>query len=161
LISKGVAANSANNGLDVFWAAVTVGRLVIAVISNRVGSTGIYVVLPWAVAAPLLLFPTADSAGSGIALFAFAGLACSGFFPLTIGYGEATFPSIVELAAGWLIAAYQLGYGLAAFGVGVLHRVISLSAVFRIAALAVVAMALLALIVARRQRPSPPPRATG
>ncbi len=37
---------------------------------------------------------------------------------MTVGYGESTFPNIVELAAGWLIAAYQLGYGLAAFGAG-------------------------------------------
>ena len=39
---------------------------------------------------------------------------------MTVGYGESTFPGIVELAAGWLIAAYQLGYGLAAFGAGAL-----------------------------------------
>ena len=39
---------------------------------------------------------------------------------MTVGYGESTFPGIVELAAGWLIAAYQLGDGLAAFGAGAL-----------------------------------------
>ena len=113
--------------------------------------TMIYVVLPWAIAASLLVFPTAGSAGAGIAVFAFGGLACSGFFPMTVGYGEATFPSIVELAAGWLIAAYQLGYGLAAFGASALQHVVSLAAVFRIAAAAAVAMAVLAVVVARRQ----------
>ena len=151
LVSKGVAATSANNGLAVFWAAVTGGRLVIAMVSTRVRSTMIYVVLPWAIAASLLVFPTAGSAGAGIAVFAFGGLACSGFFPMTVGYGEATFPSIVELAAGWLIAAYQLGYGLAAFGASALQHVVSLAAVFRIAAAAAVAMAVLAVVVARRQ----------
>jgi MFS family permease len=151
LVSKGVAAGSANNGLAVFWAAVTLGRLVIAMVSNRVRSTSIYVVLPWAMAAALLVFPTASSAGAGILLFAFGGLACSGFFPMTVGYGEATFPSIVELAAGWLIAAYQLGYGLAAFGAGALQHVVSLAAVFRIAAAAAVVMGLIAAAVAHRQ----------
>ena len=73
---------------------------------------------------------------------------------MTIGYGEATFPSIVELAAGWLIAGYQVGYGLAAFGAGALQHVVSLSAVFRIAAAAAGAMGLLALVVARQQHPS-------
>ena len=60
--------------------------------SERVGSTRIYVVLPWAIAVALLIAPAADSAGAGIAVFAFAGLACSGFFPMTIGYGESSFP---------------------------------------------------------------------
>ena len=151
LVSKGVAATSANNGLAVFWATVTLGRLAIAVVSSRVRSTSIYVVLPWAIAAALVLFPTADSAGAGIGLFALGGLACSGFFPMTVGYGEATFPGIVELAAGWLIAAYQVGYGLAAFGASALQHVISLTAVFRLAAVAAVGMALIAVVVARHQ----------
>jgi MFS family permease len=151
LVSKGVAATSANNGLAVFWAAVTVGRLAIALVSGRVRSTSIYMALPWAIAAALLLFPTADSAGAGIAWFALGGLACSGFFPMTVGYGEATFPSIVELAAGWLIAAYQVGYGLAAFGASALQHVMSLTTVFRAGSLAAVAMAVVAVVVARHQ----------
>ena len=154
LVDKGVAPTSAQDALAVFWAAVTLGRLAIAVVSTRVRSTYIYVVLPWAIAVALLVAPLAQSAGAGIALFALGGLACSGFFPMTIGYGESTFPSFVELAAGWLIAAYQLGYGLAAFGAGALQRLVSLTAVFRIAAAAAVVMAVLALAVARQQRPS-------
>ena len=102
----------------------------------------------------LVLAPLAHSAAAGIGVFAFAGLACSGFFPMTIGYGESTFPSIVELVTGWLIAAYQVGYGLAAFGAGALQRVVSLAALFRLTAVAVVVMGLLAVVVARQQRPS-------
>jgi fucose permease len=159
LVSKGVSATSANHGLAVFWAAVTFGRLVIALVSKRLRSTHIYVILPWAIAASLLVFPTASTAGAGIAVFAFGGLACSGLFPMTVGYGESTFSSIVELAAGWLIAAYQVGYGLAAFGAGALQHVVSLSTVFRIAAGATVGMGLLALLVAARQHTRPAPSA--
>jgi MFS transporter, FHS family, glucose/mannose:H+ symporter len=157
LVGKGISSNAANDGLAVFWATVTAGRLAIALVSTRVRSTRIYVVLPWAMAAALAVFPTADRAGAGIACFAFGGLACSGFFPMTIGYGEATFPNIVELAAGWLIAAYQVGYGLAAFGAGALQHFISLAAVFRVAALAAVVMGVLAVTVARYQRPARAP----
>jgi MFS transporter, FHS family, glucose/mannose:H+ symporter len=154
LVDKGVVATSAQNALAVFWAAVTLGRAAIAVLSSRVRSTAIYVALPWAIAVALVLAPLAKSAGAGIGVFALAGLACSGFFPMTIGYGESTFPNIVELTTGWLIAAYQVGYGLAAFGAGALQRVVSLSALFRIAALAMVLMGILALLVARQQHPS-------
>jgi predicted MFS family arabinose efflux permease len=154
LTGRGVKPGSANGALAAFWAAVTVGRLAIALVAGKIRSTRIYVVLPWAICGVLLLAPTARTAGAGIALFALGGLACSGFFPMTIGYGESTFPDIVELATGWLIAAYQLGYGIAAFGAGALQNVISLSAVFRLVAVLVLAMAVLAAAIARRQHRS-------
>ena len=71
---------------------------------------------------------------------------------MTIGYGESTFPGIVELTAGWLIAAYQLGYGLAAFGGGALQSAVSLSTIFRLVAVLAVVMGVLAVAIARRQR---------
>jgi MFS family permease len=152
LAGHGVKATSAQDALAVFWAAVTLGRLGIALVSKHIRTTRIYVVLPWAIALALVLAPLAKSAGAGIAVFAFGGLACSGFFPMTVGYGEATFPNIVELAAGWLIAAYQVGYGLAAFGGGVLQSAISLSTIFRLAGLLAVVMAFVAMPIAHRQR---------
>ena len=156
LVGKGVKATSANNALAAFWASVTIGRLLIAVSAKWVRSTAIYVVLPWAMAAALLLVPSAHTATAGILVFAFGGFACSGFFPMTVGYGEATFPTFVELAAGWLIAAYQLGYGLAAFGGGVLQSSVSLGSIFRVAAILAAVMGLLAVAIARRQQPSGP-----
>ena len=155
LVDDGVPAATATYALAAFWAAVTVGRLVIAVVSDRIGSTHIYVVLPWVIAVALLIAPAANSGAGGIALFALAGLACSGFFPMTIGYGESSFPGMVELAAGWLIAAYQLGYGLAAFGGGALQDAVSLSTLFRVTALLAVFMGVLALPIARSAHPSP------
>ena len=151
LVSKGVTPTSANNALAAFWASVTIGRLLIALSSKWIRSTRIYVVLPWAIGGALLLVPTADTATTGVLVFAFGGFACSGFFPMTVGYGEATFPTFVELAAGWLIAAYQVGYGLAAFGGGVLQSAVSLASLFRVAAVLAVVMALLAIPIARRQ----------
>jgi MFS transporter, FHS family, glucose/mannose:H+ symporter len=151
LVSKGIKATSANDALAAFWASVTIGRLLIAISSKWVRSSTIYVALPWAVAVALALVPTANTATAGVLLFAFGGFACSGFFPMSVGYGEATFPTFVELAAGWLIAAYQVGYGLAAFGGGAFQSVVSLATIFRVAAALAVVMALLAIPIARRQ----------
>jgi MFS family permease len=157
LVGRGVSTTAANDALATFWAAVTVGRLVIAVVSNRISSTGFYVVLPWAMVAALAVVPTASTAATGALVFAFGGLACSGFFPMTIGYGESKFPGVVELATGWLIASYQLGYGVAAFGGGALQSVFALSTLFRAAAVLVAVMGVLAVVIARRTRPSPAP----
>lgn len=153
LLDDGAAsATSATYALGAFWAAVTVGRLVIALVAGHVRSTRIYLVLPWAIALALVASPWVGNAAAGIALFGFAGLACSGFFPMTVGYGETSFSAMVELAAGWLIAAYQVGYGLAAFGGGALQGTVSLAALFRIAAALAAVMGVLAIGVARAQR---------
>lgn len=151
LVDDGVAPASATYALAAFWAAVTAGRLAIAIVAGRVRSTRIYVVLPWLIAAALLIAPVAGTAAGGIALFAFGGLACSGFFPMTIGFGESRFPGMVELAAGWLIAAYQIGYGLAAFGGGALQDVVSLSTIYRLTALLALGMGVLGIAVVRQQ----------
>jgi MFS family permease len=155
LVGRGISPAAANSALAAFWASVTLGRLIIALTGSRVRSTTIYVVLPWAIAGALLLVPSATTATTGILVFAFGGFACSGFFPMTVGYGETTFPSFVELAAGWLIAAYQVGYGIAAFGGGALQGVVSLASIFRVAAVLAVAMGVLAIPIARRQRDIP------
>lgn len=151
LTEQGIRSTSATDALGAFWAAVTIGRLLIALSANLVRPIALYLVFPWAMAGALLATASAKSALTGILLFALGGLACSGFFPMTVGYGETTFPNLVELAAGWLIAAYQVGYGLAAFGGGALQIAVPLPSLFRGAAVLCVVMALLALPIARRQ----------
>jgi hypothetical protein len=86
-----------------------------------------------------------------VLVFALGGFACSGFFPMTVGYGETPFPTFVELAAGWLIVAYQVGYGLVACGGRALQRAVPLATIFRVAAALAVVMAFLAIPIARRQ----------
>jgi predicted MFS family arabinose efflux permease len=52
--------------------------------------------------------------------------------------------------AGLVIAAYQLGYGIAAFGAGPLQDAgVSLPAIFAFAAIAAGAMAVLSFVIAR------------
>ena len=57
LADDGVAATSATYALAAFWAAVTIGRLAIAVVSSHLDSTRIYVVLPWVIAVTLVVAP--------------------------------------------------------------------------------------------------------
>src|SRR5215469_4025769 len=62
-----------------------------------------------------------STALDGILGFGLAGLACSALLPLSISFGGSEFPRLTALVSGELIAFYQVGYGLAAFGVGPLH----------------------------------------
>ena len=64
--------------------------------------------------------------------------------------------SIGTFTAGGLIAFYQLGYGLAAFGVGPLQDDLglSLATIYRAAAVVATAMGLLSFVVIRGRRPA-------
>jgi hypothetical protein len=67
--------------------------------------------------------------------FGLAGLGCSALLPLTIGFAQEELAAVAAAAAGGIIAFYQLGYGIAAFGVGpLLDAGVSLPAVYAAAA---------------------------
>jgi FHS family glucose/mannose:H+ symporter-like MFS transporter len=83
--------------------------------------------------------------------FALAGLGCSALLPLTISFGQAELVAVGAGLAGWLIASYQVGYGIAAFGVGPLEDVagVGLPAIYATTAVVAIAMGLLSFVVAR------------
>jgi hypothetical protein len=58
----------------------------------------------------------------GVLAFGLAGLGCSALLPLTISFGQSELASVSAAVAGGVIAFYQFGYGIAAFGVGPLLR---------------------------------------
>ena len=124
---RGVSTQGASFALAAFWVMVTAGRVLIALISQLVPARWIYVALP---ALSLVVFQLASQVQSevgGIIVFGLAGLACSGFLPLSISFAGGEFPRLSAVMAGGLIAFYQLGYGVAAFGIGPLQGLFGLS----------------------------------
>jgi hypothetical protein len=61
------------------------------------------------------------SPGLGLVTFALAGLGCSALLPLAISFAQKELTTIAASAAGGVVAFYQLGYGITAFGVGPLQ----------------------------------------
>jgi hypothetical protein len=75
--------------------------------------------------------------------------------PLTISFGQEELTAFSAAVAGGIIAFYQLGYGIAAFGVGpVVDGGVDLSTVYALAAVVAAGMGLWSFLVAGR-RPSP------
>ncbi|MFZ4589286.1 MAG: MFS transporter, partial [Terrimicrobiaceae bacterium] len=109
--------------LTIFWGTVTGGRLLFASIDRWIPERFVLQTLPVVLCISFLLVPLipAKNPLPGLALFAIAGLGCSAMLPLLISFGQKQMPAIAASAAGLLIAFYQLGYGLAAFGVGPLE----------------------------------------
>jgi predicted MFS family arabinose efflux permease len=88
-----------------------------------------------------------------VALFALAGLGCSALLPLTITFGQQGLAVMSAAMAGAVIAFYQVGYGLAAFGVGpLLDAGHHLSTLYVAAAVVTIAMWLLSFLVVRGVR---------
>jgi fucose permease len=160
---RGVSPRGASMALAAFWTMVTVGRVLVAALSVRVPARSIYLALPVLLLVTFQLAARVQDEMGGILAFAMAGLACSAFLPLSISFGGGEFPRLSAVMAGGLIAFYQLGYGVAAFGTGPLRDLMQLpfSTIFAFgSAIAVPLVAVAALIVrppsgVRRHQPKP------
>src|SRR5262249_7945404 len=141
------------------------GRLLVAVIAKWFPAPRAYRLLPLAIAAAFagIACLPGDGASLGIAAFGLAGLGCSALLPLTISFGQEELTAIAASVAGFLIAFYQLGYGLAAFGVGPLEGGggVRLHALFGAAAVVALGMAALALVLMRHAASVLSPAAEG
>jgi MFS family permease len=153
----GASTTAAAIALTAFWGMVTVGRVLSAAAERRVPARVIYHVLPFLLAAAFVLIALLpeDEPVTGVLAFGLAGLACSALLPLTISFGQKELASVSAAVAGGVIAFYQLGYGIAAFGVGpLLDSGVELPTVYGLAALVAAAMGAWSFVVVRK-RPAP------
>ncbi len=153
----GLSAALASLALSAFWAVVTAGRVLFSAIQQWFPSRLAYHLLPFVLAAAFVVIAVLPAGAPALSVLAFAlaGLGCSALLPLTISFGQEKLTSMSGAVAGGVIAAYQLGYGIAAFGVGPLRGVgVTLPAIFAASAVVALAMGALSFVVAHG-RPSP------
>jgi Major Facilitator Superfamily len=157
LTSLNVSTTVASLALTAFWAMVTAGRVLFAAIGRWFPSRLAYHLLPFLLAGAFVLIAALPPGSPvlGVLVFALAGLGCSALLPLTISFGQEKLVTMAGAVAGWVIACYQFGYGLAAFGIGPLRDAgLTLPAVFAASAGVAAVMGGLSFVVAHR-RPSP------
>jgi len=150
---RGVPARGAAFALAAFWVMVTLGRVAIAMISRLVDARLIYAALPIALFLTFQVAAHVHEETGGIIAFGLAGLACSAFLPLSISFGGREYPELSAVMAGELIAFYQLGYGVAAFGIGPLHGPagVALATIFAAGSLVAVPLVVIAYLITRRR----------
>jgi MFS family permease len=148
---RGVPARGAAFALAAFWIMVTLGRVAIALISRYVPARWIYAALPVLLLLTFQLAARAQGQSGGIIALGLAGLACSAFLPLSISFGGKEFPHLSAVMAGELIAFYQAGYGVAAFGIGPLHDPLGLAfaTIFAAGSLVALPLVLIAYLIVR------------
>jgi MFS family permease len=155
----GATATVATFALTAFWGAVTIGRVLFAAIERAFPEQRTFHLLPFvaAVALAIIAFIPTGSLGLAILAFALSGLGCSALLPLTISFGQEALVAIAASVAGYLIAFYQTGYGIAAFGVGPLQRFtgLDLREIYGLVAIVALGMAALSFVVIPRRPPEP------
>jgi fucose permease len=152
---RGLSAESASFALMAFWAMVTVGRILFAKVSSERTAPWIYAGLPVVLIGAFQMVSHASGAVESIVAFGVSGLGCSAFFPLSISLSGQEFPKLAALTSGELVAFYQAGYGVAAFGVGPLRDLAGLSfhVIYSWGSVLGVAMFGVAFAVAQLRRP--------
>ena len=150
---RGVSAEGGSLALTSFWAMVTGGRVLFAGLTARLPVRWIYGSLPVLLVVAFQAVSRASSQKAGILAFGLAGLACSAFLPLCISFAGTEFPKLTSIMSGGLIAFYQVGYGVAAFGIGSLLDLkgLRLSLVYSWGSVVAVSMGILVWFLFRKQ----------
>jgi fucose permease len=147
---------TASLALSMFWSMVTVGRILFAALEKWFPQRLVCRTLPFVVTAAFMTsaWVPKSSSSLGIVAFALAGLGCSALLPLAISFGQEELVTIAASVPGGLIAFYQIGYGIAAFGVGPLQTWagLNLSTIYGGSAVIAFAMAALSFLVTRKSR---------
>ena len=133
--AKALPAEVATLALSVFWAAMVMGRLLVAALVTRIAPHVIWLALPVLMMTAFLLLPGANTPALGLGLFALAGLGCSAFFPLTISLASAHFPEQAAWVSSMLIAALMVGVGLGSFVIGPLRQWLMLEQIYQFSTL--------------------------
>ena len=155
----GATATAGSLALAIFWGMVTVGRVLFAGVAKWLPAHRAYRFLPFLTVAAFVavaILPR-GSTGLGILAFGLAGLGCSALLPLTISFGQEELTVMAASVAGGLIAFYQVGYGIAAFGVGPLQEYagLGLNTILGSTAMVGLIMAGLSFVTSRPPLPAP------
>jgi predicted MFS family arabinose efflux permease len=147
----GASTALASAALTVFWVSVTGGRVLFAAIEKWCPPRWTYRMLPIFLAMAFLATASTPKTDPFLALifFGFAGFGCSALLPLVISFGQKELTSMSASVAGGLIGFYQMGYGIAAFGVGPVQSLtkITLGSVYGWATCFAVLLAVLAFVI--------------
>jgi len=129
---KGLSVQWAGFALATFWSMVTAGRVLMAAVAVWLSPQRIYLAMPILICGAFLIIPMVRGDTGNVIAFGVAGLACSAFLPLSISFATQEFPQMVEVVSGGMMAAFMLGFGVGAYGVGPLREVggLSLSTIY-------------------------------
>jgi MFS family permease len=152
----GASVTLASMALTTFWVTVTAGRILFAVIGKWCPPRWVYRALPVVMAMAFIATAAVPKEYPVVAILCFglAGLGCSALLPLVISFAQEELTTMTAAVAGGMIGFYQMGYGIAAFGVGPLQSMagLSLAGIYRGSAGVALALAVIAFLIVGHKR---------
>ena len=149
---KQLPAGVAALALSCFWAALTVGRLIVSLLVLWIQPIRLLVALPLLIALSFTAVSHLDTRATALASFALAGLGCSGVFPLLVGFSAARYPQHVSWIASMLTAAMMIGVGIGSYAIGALRGSLTIATLYRYSIIYPVLMLALFVIAVRNPR---------
>lgn len=127
---QGLPESSATLALAAFWATLVIGRLLAALLVNVVAPERLWRGLLVLLMLAFVAVPRASTPAQALVVFAFAGLSCSAFFPLSVTLLSRRFPGHAAFTGSLMVASLMLGVGIASFSIGPLHDRWSLATIY-------------------------------
>jgi fucose permease len=146
---RGASMAVGAGALTAFWLSQTAGRFAMTFVTRRLHPARVAPVL---ILAMVFVFPlVADCPGDARAylVYALAGLACSGIFPLLLGLATDETPRRAPLVTALFSAAVVLGLAVGGFGLGPLRSLLPLQAMYRSLSVAAALTLVLVLFLLR------------
>ncbi len=161
LSSLGASVTVASLALSCFWVSVTGGRILFATVERWCPATWTYRGLPPVLALAFIAVAMVPRGHPSLALVCFgvAGLGCSALLPLVVSFGQQELAVMGTAVAGGLLGFYQMGYGLAAFGVGPVQKLLhaDLGGLYRGMAILALGLEVLAFLIVAKAGPTKTP----
>lgn len=115
---KAQSADQGSRALAAFWGGLTAGRLIATITVERVGAKRMWMILPLLMTASFVTIPQFSGGAALVIGYAFAGVACSAFFPLMVAVAARPFPEHVSWIASMLTASLMIGVGVGSYVIG-------------------------------------------
>jgi fucose permease len=147
---RGLAPAAAALALSAFWGALTGGRVVVSLLLLRVTARPIWASMPLLMVSAFLVVPLVRTATGAALAFAWAGLACSACFPLTLSLATRRYATHAPWIASMMMAAVMSGVGVSSLAIGPLRAHIALARLYPLSALwPLLTLAAIAVLIRR------------
>lgn len=152
LKEQGLNVSEASIGLSLFWFAMGLNRLFFGLMDTKFKMAKCFLALPLLVGITLFFLPSVDSVWLILTLFTLCGFFMGSILPGSIGWGTVEFGAYSVIVSGMLMAADQIGTGIATNVIGSISHEVSMGDIMRVLSLCTVVIFILLIVLSKHSK---------